>query len=290
MADDSTHTRRTVLRALAAVFTTAAAACTKPRRGAASRTTATPGTQAAASAPTSGASTTSPGTRTIASARSAATPTKTAAKPAAASAGAASGPAVFVANGSRRRAEIALTFHGSGDPSLAKALLRLAEQGGAQLTIFAVGQWLVQAPEMAARITGGGHELANHTWSHPSLGRLGADQVRLEIVRCRDELAARTGAPGTYFRPSAMRTPTDRVLSEAGAAGYRTVVGFDIDTLDFRDPGPAAIRRLAATARAGSIVSLHLGHPGTVKALAGILTDLRRRGLSPVTVGALLRK
>lgn len=165
----------------------------------------------------------------------------------------------------------------------------IAEHAGAHLTVFAVGQWLAQQPDMAKRITGGGHELANHTWTHPSLGRLGAAAVLQEITRCRDEIAKAAGRPSSYFRPSAMRTPTPLVLKAAGTAGYGTVVGYDVDTLDFRDPGPVAVRRLAATARAGSIVSLHFGHRGTVAALPGILADLRRRGLTAVTVGTLLR-
>jgi peptidoglycan/xylan/chitin deacetylase (PgdA/CDA1 family) len=165
----------------------------------------------------------------------------------------------------------------------------IAEHAGAHLTVFAVGQWLAQQPSMAMRITGGGHELANHTWTHPPLGRLGAAEVLREITRCRDEITKRTGTPGSYFRPSAMRTPTSLVLKAAGDAGYRTVIGYDVDTLDFRDPGPVAVRRLAATARAGSIVSMHFGHRGTVAALPAILADLHSRGLSAVTVGALLR-
>lgn len=43
-----------------------------------------------------------------------------------------------------------------------------------------------------------------------------------------------------------------------------------------------------AKARAGSVVSMHLGHPGTVAALPGILADLADRGLAPVTASELL--
>ena len=75
---------------------------------------------------------------------------------------------------------------------------------------------------------------------------------------------------------------------EAGIAGYRRVLSYDIDGLDWKDPGPDVIRSAVATATAGSIVSLHLGHQGTVAALPGILTDLAARGLTPVTATELL--
>jgi peptidoglycan/xylan/chitin deacetylase (PgdA/CDA1 family) len=79
------------------------------------------------------------------------------------------------------------------------------------------------------------------------------------------------------------------VLDVAGAAGYPTVLGFDVDPFDYQDPGAAAItqRTLAAVGR-GSVVSLHFGHAGTVAALPGILDGLDAKGLTPVTASKLL--
>ncbi|MDQ1709785.1 MAG: hypothetical protein QOG49_1170 [Frankiaceae bacterium] len=281
---DREPSRRALLRAAAAVCAAVAAACTRSR----------PAHHHAASASTVAPSATpAPPVAPAASGASSGTSAATAPQPPVSSPRSAavvpSGPAHFVPNGPRHLQQVALTFHGSGDPALAEALLHAVETAHAQVTIFAVGQWLAQHPSMAVRITGSGHELANHTWSHPSLGRLSEDQVRSEITRCRDQIAAHGATAPGFFRPSAMRTPTPRVLRAAAAAGYRTVVGYDVDTLDFTDPGASTVRRLAATARAGSIVSLHLGHAGTVAAIGGILADLTSRGLSPVTVSTLLR-
>jgi peptidoglycan/xylan/chitin deacetylase (PgdA/CDA1 family) len=75
----------------------------------------------------------------------------------------------------------------------------------------------------------------------------------------------------------------------AGHAGYRVCLSFDVDSLDYTDPGPAAIRRNVAAARPGSIVSMHFGHPGTVTAMPQVLDDLAARGLSAVTAQTLLR-
>ena len=202
---------------------------------------------------------------------------------------AAGGPAVQVVNGARTRQQVALTFHGAGDPALAEALLAEAERADARVTVFAVCQWLDQHPAMAARITGKGHALANHTYTHPDLGRLSVPAVDTEITRARDVLTRLTGGNGGYFRPSAMDRATDLVLAEAGRAGYATVVAFDVDPHDYQDPGARAVidRTLGAVAP-GSIVSLHLGHPGTVQALPDILSGLHARGLAAVTVHDLL--
>jgi peptidoglycan/xylan/chitin deacetylase (PgdA/CDA1 family) len=79
------------------------------------------------------------------------------------------------------------------------------------------------------------------------------------------------------------------VLQTAGATGYGTVLGFDVDPLDYTDPGAAVVtQRTLAAVKAGSIVSLHFNHPGTLAALPGILDGLTQRNLTPVTTAELL--
>src|SRR5262249_21269884 len=68
--------------------------------------------------------------------------------------GAAGGPGVEVANGLRPRREVALTFHGAGDPALARQVLAAAEAAGARITVLAVGTWLAANPDLARRIVG----------------------------------------------------------------------------------------------------------------------------------------
>jgi peptidoglycan/xylan/chitin deacetylase (PgdA/CDA1 family) len=74
----------------------------------------------------------------------------------------------------------------------------------------------------------------------------------------------------------------------AGAAGYAISLSYDVDSMDYTDPGAATVRQNLAAAQPGSIVSMHLGHQDTIDALPGILDDLTARGLTAVTVGELL--
>lgn len=214
------------------------------------------------------------------------------ATPAATSAAAApttGGPARELVHATSGRPEVALTFHGAGDLDLARKILAGLAARGAAVTVMAVGTWLQQYPNAARLVTDNGHELGNHTWSHPTLSTLSESGIRAEIERCRDRLAALTGSPGAFFRPSAAQHATPTVLRLAGAAGYGTVLSYDVDSRDFTDPGAPAIERVVGAAAAGSVVSMHLGHPGTFTALPGLLDDLARRGLRPVTASALFR-
>jgi peptidoglycan/xylan/chitin deacetylase (PgdA/CDA1 family) len=202
---------------------------------------------------------------------------------------ASTGPAVEVGRGPSTRPEVALTFHGAGDPALARQLLALLASRQVTMTVMVVGTWLSDNPAMAAAILGGGHELGNHTFTHPTLSELSEAGVRSEIQRCRDLLVSLTGQPGTYFRQSAAQNSTPLIRSVAGSLGYRTCLSYDIDSLDWTDPSTATVRNAVKAATAGSIVSMHLGHPVTISALPGILDDLTARGLTPVTSSMLLR-
>ena len=195
----------------------------------------------------------------------------------------------FVQHGARETNNIALTFHGSGDVVLLDDLLAVVGPHGAKITIFAVGQWLDANPAVAHRILAGGHELANHTYTHPALATVSGTQLDAEVTRCRDALVRHAGAPGRWFRPSGIAVPTSPMLDAANAAGYATCVGYDVDPRDYQDPGADLVRsRTLADVKPGSIVSLHTGHRGTVDALGAILDELARRGLKPVTVSELL--
>jgi peptidoglycan/xylan/chitin deacetylase (PgdA/CDA1 family) len=199
------------------------------------------------------------------------------------------GPATELVHATSGRPEVALTFHGAGDLDLATKILTGFADRGAAVTVLAVGTWLQASPDAAKIVTGHGHELGNHTWSHPDLAGRSEAAVRAEIERCRDRLATLTGSPGAFFRPSAAQHATAEVRKLAGAAGYARVLSYDVDSRDFTDPGAAAIRRNVRAAVAGSVVSMHLGHPGTLAALPGLLDDLAARGLKPVTAGELFR-
>jgi len=194
-----------------------------------------------------------------------------------------------VVHGSRHRSQVALTFHGQGPVSMTDALLAEAERAGARVTVLAVGTWLGQYPRIAERILRGGHDLGNHTMHHLDITAMDASGTYAEIAGCAQRLRALTGSIGRWFRPSQARYSTPLIEREARKAGYQTCVSYDVDSLDYTDPGPDAIvSTVLGSTRPGSIVSMHLGHSGTVTALPAILRGLASRGLHPVTLTDLL--
>lgn len=209
------------------------------------------------------------------------------------SSGLGSGPAKFVSTGPPTRKQVALTLHLNGDDALIDAMLNTLAQHRTVVTAFIVGNWLDANRSYAKRLQGAGHELANHTWTHPTFSSLGPAAMDDEITRCRDLLQQLTGSGGRWFRPSGtdngVDTPGQATLAAAGRAGYATVAGYDVDPSDYKDPGASAVvERTLASVKPGSIVSLHFGHPGTVDAMPQILSGLNRASLQPVTLTTLL--
>jgi peptidoglycan/xylan/chitin deacetylase (PgdA/CDA1 family) len=188
------------------------------------------------------------------------------------------------------RPAVALTFHGQGDAALARQLLAELERGGAKATVLAVGSWLDMQPEMAGRVLDGGHELGNHTQHHLDIAAMDAAAAFVEINMCAQRLQRLTGSIGSWFRPSQTRHATPVIQAQAARVGYATCLSYDLDSLDFTDPGAAAIaRNVLGSVHGGSIVSLHFGHAGTVAAMPEMLDGLRQRGLRAVTVTDLVR-
>jgi peptidoglycan/xylan/chitin deacetylase (PgdA/CDA1 family) len=172
---------------------------------------------------------------------------------------------------------------------MADGLLTEAERAGARVTVLAVGTWLEQYPQMARRILLGGHDLGNHTLHHLDIAAMDASGAYAEIAGCALRLRSLTGSIGRWFRPSQTQDATPLIERTARKVGYRTCVSYDVDSLDYTDPGPdAVVATVLGSVRPGSIISLHLGHPGTVAALPTILHGLARQGLRPVTLTGLL--
>ena len=222
---------------------------------------------------------------------SATTSATTSATPSATTSDSAPGPAgsaVEVTHGSTTTNSVALTFHGAGDIAIAKSLLLEIERAHGVATVFAVGTWLNTHPEMAKRVLDGGHLLGNHTMHHKPMRRLTPAQSFDEIAQGAAVVRRLSGSTG-WFRPSGTPHATSAILAAAAKVGYRTSVSFDVDPADYSDPGEnAVVTRVLAGVRPGSIISLHLGHLGTLAAMPAILDGLTQRKLTAVTVATLL--
>ncbi|MFD6170015.1 polysaccharide deacetylase family protein [Streptomyces coeruleorubidus] len=178
---------------------------------------------------------------------------------------------------------IAMTFDdGPAVPETATLLSHLARYK-ARVTFFTVGQNVASHPDLVRAEAKAGHEIGNHSWNHPDLTRLTAQQVASQLNRTSAAIKAATGKTPTLFRP-----PYGAVNRTVRAATALSPVLWDVDTEDwkYRDPAKVA-RTVIAKAQPNDVVLLHDIHPTSVAAVPRILRTLTARGYHFVTVSHL---
>lgn len=186
---------------------------------------------------------------------------------------------------------IALTFDDGPYPIYTPMLLDVLKELKVPATFFLIGRDAQQWPELARRIEADGHEVADHTYSHPNLDQETDDQVRDEVLQGRDVLWALTHDPSvrTLMRPPHGRY-TERTLREVQSLGY-SVVLWTYDGGDWRSLTARALeQQITEHATAPDIVLLHSGKLTTIEALPYVVDRFRKAGYRFVTVGTLLEE
>jgi len=184
---------------------------------------------------------------------------------------------------------IALTFDDGPYPVDTPLLLDTLADLHVHATFFLIGRDGEQYPALVRRIAAGGHEIADHTLTHPDLDRLDAAAVRSEIDAGASALSAIVPDPALrrFVRPPHGRYRLE-TLRAIAAAGYDTVLWND-DPGDWRAIGPSAIEaHVLRFATAPEIVLLHSGRPATIAMLPAVVGRFRAAGYRFVTVGELL--
>lgn len=188
---------------------------------------------------------------------------------------------------------IALTFDAGGEATDLHQLLATLRDAGIHCTFFLTGRWSSKHPELVRKILSEGHEIGNHSWSHPDFTRLDDEHIRSEIQKTEAFLMALTGQSSKPLFRAPFGARNRRVLKTVGELGYHSIY-WTLDSLDSVDPpktAPFLVNRITGKADAalqGAIILMHVGEPSTAVALPSIVADLQRRGFTLVSVSDLL--
>jgi len=184
---------------------------------------------------------------------------------------------------------IALTFDDGPNATLTPKLLDLLAAHHMKATFFVVGQNAADHPDILRRAVKEGHEIGNHSWSHPNLGKMSDDAVRREVQKTDDAIFAAIGKHPTLLRPPYGSITARQKHWIHEEFGYRIII-WDVDPLDWKRPGPSVVTsRILKETRPGSIVLAHDIHPPTLEAMPATFDQLDRKGFKSVTVSELLK-
>ncbi len=188
---------------------------------------------------------------------------------------------------------VALTFD-DGPSADTERVLDVLAANNLSATFFMLGRQVELFPQIARRVLDEGHEVGNHSYSHPIYLFRGPGETRHQLERAQETIANVTGAQARFARPPCgVRTPA--YFAAARRLGLRTVqwsvAGFDWKKLTGSEIAERVLREVAP----GSVILLHDGdsagkrdRSATVAALPTIIEGLQVRGLKVVPLSQLL--
>ena len=183
---------------------------------------------------------------------------------------------------------VAMTFDDGPHPSNTPRLLDMLRERGLRATFYLIGNRVAQYPQIARRIAEDGHEIGNHSWSHPFLDRLGHRSVVQEIDQTTNVIYQVTGRPPVTFRPPYGAFSRYQRTSLHDSRSLPTIL-WSVDPQDWRRPGAGVVaNRILQNTRQGGIILSHDIHRGTIDAMPRTLDGLTARGLHFVTVSQIL--
>ncbi len=182
---------------------------------------------------------------------------------------------------------VSLTFDAAWGNEDTQTLIDILARYNIRATFFVVGSWAEKYPESVRALAEAGHEVMNHSDTHPHMTALSEAQMREELQACDDKVEALTGVRPILFRPP-YGDYSDAVVAAARETGHYTIQ-WDVDSLDWKGISAAEItKRVLERTREGSIVLFHNAAEHTPAALPGIIEGLLREGYTFLPVSELI--
>ncbi len=183
---------------------------------------------------------------------------------------------------------IALSFDATWGTSRTDRLLEILRRHGVKTTFFLAGNWVKSYPEYVRKIAAEGHEIGNHSYTHPHMATLSREQIRQELEENQRRIDALVGRPDVLlFRPP-FGEYDDAVIEVASELGYYTVQ-WSIDSLDWQDlSADAMIARILRSVERGDIILFHNDGTHTPEAVDRLIPMLKEKGFQIVPVSQLI--
>lgn len=185
--------------------------------------------------------------------------------------------------------KISISFDAAWGAEDTKQLIDIFAKYQIKVTFFVVGEWVDKYPDMVKALHDAGHEIQNHSDSHPHLTNLSANEIAAELEACNDKIEGVTGSRPTLIRPP-YGDYDNKVIEAVEGLGMYTIQ-WSVDSLDWKDLSANEItNRVVSAVEPGSIVLFHNAAKHTPEALPGIIEALQAEGYEFVPISQLIYK
>ena len=186
--------------------------------------------------------------------------------------------------------QIAISFDAAWGNDDTETLIEILKEYDVPATFFVVGAWVDKYPESVKALSAAGHQIQNHSNTHPYMSTLSSAQMTNELSACNKKIEEVTGKCPTLFRPP-YGDYSNPVIETVGNNKMYTIQ-WSIDSLDWKDTAtPDSIcQRVISKAHPGGIVLFHNDADHTPAALPTILKTLKDDGYEFVFISDLILK
>ena len=186
--------------------------------------------------------------------------------------------------------KVALSFDAAWGNDDTGTLIEILKKYDAVATFFVVGDWVDKYPESVKQLADAGHQIQNHSDSHPYMTKLSNEQKIEQLKNCNQKIANVCGQTPTLFR-CPYGDYDNAVITATESIGMFTIQ-WDVDSLDWKETAtPDSIfNRVTSKVKNGSIVLFHNDADHTPAALPRILEKLKNDGYEFVFISDLIYK
>lgn len=191
---------------------------------------------------------------------------------------------IYCVNRDDNKISISFDAAWGGDKTL--GILDLLDEYNIKTTFFLVDIWTQKYPELVKEIVARGHEIGNHSTSHPQMSKLNETQIAKELNTQADNVLAIAGVRPVLFRPP-YGDYNNRVITTARAQGF-VPIQWSVDSLDWKNRGAQEIINRATKVKSGDIVLFHNDSQYILDALPAVLKYYAENGYSVVPISEIL--
>ena len=182
---------------------------------------------------------------------------------------------------------VSLTFDAAWGAEDTDRLIEIFDTYDVAVTFFVVGDWVEKFPEEVKKLHDAGHEVMNHSDTHPYMSKISESERAAELKNCNDKIERITGVRPTLFRPP-YGDYNNAVIRSVEAAGM-TCIQWSVDSLDWKDPSPQEMtQRVLSKVNSGDIVLFHNAAKNTPAALPDIIEALQADGYTFLKVSDMI--
>lgn len=184
---------------------------------------------------------------------------------------------------------ISISFDAAWGNEDTEKLIEIMDKYKVKTTFFVVGGWVDKYPESVKQLSDAGHEIMNHSNTHPHMTQISTEKMKEEVSKCDEKIQKITGVKPILFR-APYGDYDNKVVQAMRETGHYTIQ-WDVDSLDWKNLSPNEIsERVLKRVKPGSIVLFHNAALHTPEALPQILEALQKDGYSIVPVSQLIMR